>query len=110
LADLDNHINIGLEGCFVLAMPLIVAVFFGFEPTSTQRICLWRIFLSPCPTKLEHFMDHLRAFMRTRHLAYRTEKTYWAKQVGGLVFINFRQNGLCASYLGMRTPHLTDLF
>ena len=30
----------------------------------------------PLPAKPERFMDRLRAFMRARHLAYRTEKTY----------------------------------
>lgn len=30
----------------------------------------------PLPTKPERFMDRLRAFMRARHMAYRTEKTY----------------------------------
>lgn len=30
----------------------------------------------PLPTKPERFMDRLRAFMRAKHLAYRTEKTY----------------------------------
>jgi hypothetical protein len=40
----------------------------------------------PPPAKPERFMDRLRAFMGTRHLAYRTEKTFWTKQVGGLAF------------------------
>ncbi|MCR6653459.1 MAG: integron integrase [Cellvibrionaceae bacterium] len=30
----------------------------------------------PLPVKPERFMDRLRAFMRARHMAYRTEKTY----------------------------------
>ena len=30
----------------------------------------------PLPTKPTRFMDRLRAFMRAKHLAYRTEKTY----------------------------------
>ena len=30
----------------------------------------------PLPAKPQRFMDRLRAFMRARHLAYRTEKTY----------------------------------
>ncbi|WP_406565632.1 phage integrase N-terminal SAM-like domain-containing protein [Marinobacter fonticola] len=30
----------------------------------------------PLPAQPKRFMDRLRAFMRARHLAYRTEKTY----------------------------------
>ncbi|MEX0584185.1 MAG: phage integrase N-terminal SAM-like domain-containing protein [Natronospirillum sp.] len=43
---------------------------------------------SPLPAKPIRFMDQLRAFMRTRHLAYRTEKTYcgWVKD-----YIRFHQ-------------------
>lgn len=42
----------------------------------------------PLPVKPVKFMDQLRAFIRTRHLAYRTEKTYcgWVKD-----FIHFHQ-------------------
>src|SRR5690606_6013262 len=42
----------------------------------------------PLPAKPERFMDRLRAFMRVKHLAYRTEKTY----CGWIVdFIRFNQ-------------------
>lgn len=42
----------------------------------------------PLPAKPERFMDRLRAFMRAKHLAYRTEKTY----CGWIVdFIRFNQ-------------------
>lgn len=47
----------------------------------------------PLPHHPHRFMDRLRAFMRSRHLAYKTEKTYcfWIKD-----FIRFH---------GMRKPH-----
>ncbi|MFD1215015.1 integron integrase [Microbulbifer celer] len=42
----------------------------------------------PLPHRPQRFMDRLRAFMRSRHLAYKTEKTYcfWIKD-----FIRFHQ-------------------
>lgn len=42
----------------------------------------------PLPAKPERFMDRLRAFMRAKHLAYRTEKTYCAWIID---FIRFNQ-------------------
>jgi len=42
----------------------------------------------PLPAKPERFMDKLRSFMRAKHLAYRTEKTYC---VWILDFIRFNQ-------------------
>lgn len=63
----------------------------------------------PLPAKPERFMDRLRAFMRARHLAYRTEKTYcmWI-----LDFIRFhkmqRPEALGAQHIQGWLSHLAN--